>query len=46
MGIRFVNLEDQNRGDLMRMVRTFAFLDDDEPDEDEPDHEMKPVAKA
>ena len=30
MGIRVINLADHDRGDLMRMVRTFAFLDDDE----------------
>jgi type IV pilus assembly protein PilZ len=41
MGIRFVNLGDEDRGDLMRMVRTFAFLDDDEDEED-----AKPYAKA
>jgi type IV pilus assembly protein PilZ len=44
MGIRFVNLEDEDRADLMRMVRTFAFLDDEPP---EPDEDLiKPVAKA
>ena len=42
MGIRFTNLEDETRGDLMRMVRTFAFLDDD----DEPEEDEKPFAKA
>jgi len=45
MGIRFTNLEDADRGDLMRMVRTFAFLDDDDPDDPE-DEELKPIAKA
>jgi len=44
MGIRFVNLEDEDRVDLMRMVRTFAFLDD-EPSEDD-EVEVKPFAKA
>ena len=43
MGIRFTNLEDQNRADLMRMVRTFAFLDDEEPEEEVTE---KPYAKA
>jgi uncharacterized protein (TIGR02266 family) len=43
MGIRFVNLEDSDRADLMRMVRTFAFLDDDTEDEEE---DIKPYAKA
>jgi type IV pilus assembly protein PilZ len=44
MGIRFSNLGDEDRADLMRMVRTFAFLDDDE---DEPsDEDGRPVAKA
>ena len=43
MGIRFNNLGDEDRADLMRMVRTFAFLDDDdEPSEDD----GRPVAKA
>jgi type IV pilus assembly protein PilZ len=44
MGIRFTNLGDEDRVDLMRMVRTFAFLDDDEDDEGESD--FKPIAKA
>jgi type IV pilus assembly protein PilZ len=42
MGIRFVNLEDGDRVDLMRLVRTFAFLDDEEEEEEAP----KPYAKA
>jgi len=50
MGIRFVNLEDQDRVDLLRMVRTFAFLDDeldDEPADDEVEEvAVKPFAKA
>jgi type IV pilus assembly protein PilZ len=45
MGIRFTNLDDSHRADLMRMVRTFAFLDPDE-DDDEDDLNFKPVAKA
>jgi type IV pilus assembly protein PilZ len=45
MGIRFTNLDDSNRADLMRMVRTFAFLDDDE-DESEEESAEKPYAKA
>ena len=43
MGIRFTNLEDHDRADLMRMVRTFAFLDDEEPEEEVAE---KPYAKA
>jgi type IV pilus assembly protein PilZ len=46
MGICFTNLEDQHRADLMRMVRTFAFLDDEEPSEDDPEVIVKPYAKA
>ena len=46
MGIRFVNLGDEDRADLMRMVRTFAFLDDDDDPEDPEDEELKPIAKA
>jgi type IV pilus assembly protein PilZ len=47
MGIHFLNLGDEDRADLMRMVRTFAFLDDDD-DDDENDEEIdaKPFAKA
>jgi uncharacterized protein (TIGR02266 family) len=45
MGIRFVNLGDEDRADLMRMVRTFAFLDD-EPSDDDEEVEVKPFAKA
>jgi len=30
MGIRFVDLTPQQRDEVMRMVRTFAYLDDDE----------------
>jgi type IV pilus assembly protein PilZ len=44
MGICFTNLQDHDRADLMRMVRTFAFLDDDEPEEEEVTE--KPYAKA
>jgi type IV pilus assembly protein PilZ len=43
MGIRFINLEDGDRVDLMRLVRTFAFLDDEESEEEEA---PKPYAKA
>ena len=32
MGIRFVDLTPQQRDEVMRMVRTFAYLDDDEDD--------------
>jgi uncharacterized protein (TIGR02266 family) len=46
MGIRFVNLEDSDRVDLMRMVRTFAFLDDEPPDEPSDEELAKPIAKA
>jgi len=46
MGIHFLNLGDEDRADLMRMVRTFAFLDDDEDDEDDDEIDAKPFAKA
>jgi type IV pilus assembly protein PilZ len=42
MGIRFVDLAADEREALMRLVHTFAFLDDDEEDEDE----GKPFAKC
>ena len=32
MGIRFMDLTPQQRDEVMRMVRTFAYLDDDEDD--------------
>jgi type IV pilus assembly protein PilZ len=41
MGIRFVDLMPAERDELMRMVRTFAFLDDEEEEEIE-----KPFAKC
>jgi uncharacterized protein (TIGR02266 family) len=40
MGIQFVDLTPQQRDDLLRMVRTFAYLDDEDEDGD------KPVGKA
>ncbi len=43
MGIRFVDLGDEDRGDVMRLVHTFAFLD--EETEDEPSVE-RPFAKS
>jgi type IV pilus assembly protein PilZ len=35
MGIRFVDLTIEQREEVMRMVRTFAFLDDDDEDEED-----------
>lgn len=34
MGIQFVELGDDERRELLRLVRTFAYLDDDQPAED------------
>lgn len=34
MGVRFVELADQDRDELLRMVKTFAYLDDDQDDDD------------
>lgn len=39
MGVQFVDLTPQQRQDLMRLVRTFAYLDDDDDDD-------RPVGKA
>jgi type IV pilus assembly protein PilZ len=41
MGIRFLELNDEDRADVMRLVHTFAFLDEDTEDEVE-----KPFAKC
>jgi type IV pilus assembly protein PilZ len=35
MGIRFCDLTPQQREEVMRMVRTFAYLDDEDDSEDE-----------
>lgn len=43
MGIRFNDLSQDDREDVMRLVRTFAFLDDDDDEDDEVE---KPFAKA
>ena len=45
MGIRFVELSADQREDVMRIVRTFAFLDD-EGDDDEDGKIEKPFAKC
>ena len=34
MGIKFVDCQDEQRDRLLRLVRTFAYLNDDEDDED------------
>jgi type IV pilus assembly protein PilZ len=34
MGVRFVDLDDDVRDELLRMVRTFAYLDDDKDEDD------------
>jgi type IV pilus assembly protein PilZ len=44
MGIRFVELSPEQREEVMRMVHTFAFLDDEE--EPEPEEDEKPFAKC
>jgi type IV pilus assembly protein PilZ len=36
MGIRFVELTPEQREDVLRIVRTFAFLDDEEEEEEKP----------
>ncbi len=41
MGIRFLGLSDDDRNDVMKLVHTFAFLDEDTEDEIE-----KPFAKC
>jgi type IV pilus assembly protein PilZ len=36
MGVRFLDLSPDQRDDVMRLVRTFAFLDDEEDEGDKP----------
>lgn len=46
MGIRFVELAPLERDEVLRMVRTFAYLNDDDGDDGDDETGGKPVGQA